>query len=260
MKAFQIIDKLFALADNRDYSKSCDKCIAGDCNADVTKVAVTMFPTPDVIKEAQKWGAGLFIAHEPYYHCPAADNDAIDVEKRKLIEGTGMTFYRYHDHTHYTTPDIIAAGEFRQFGLKGKFETTDTFDLVRFYLEEPITAMELAKIIKEKCDIKHVRICGAANKPCSVISGVFGAADRISFEELISPKSEIVLVGENTEWQHGEYARDAAQLGFNKSLIIMGHVGSERDGMKYTADILSDMFPELEVKYFECDEVYMYAD
>lgn len=259
MKAIEIIEKLFALADDIDYSKSCDKCIAGDNNADVTKVAVTMFPSPEVIKAAKNWGAELFIAHEPYYHCPAEENDPVDVAKRKLITESGMTFYRYHDHTHYTTPDIIAAGEFRQLGLKGRLETTDTFDLVRFHLDAPLTAMELAKIIEEKCGIKHVRICGVTDNPCSVISGVFGAANKVSFAELTNPRSEILLVGENTEWLHAEYTRDAAQLGFNKSLIIMGHAGSERDGMKYTADILSDMFPEIEVKYFECGEVYTYT-
>ena len=260
MKAFQIIDKLFALADERDYSKSCDKCVAGNVDAEVKKVAVTMFPTPDVIKQAKEWGADLFIAHEPYYHCPVADEEPVDVLKRKLIEESGMTFYRYHDHTHYTTPDIIAAGEFRQIGLKGRMETTDVFDLVRFYPDEPITAKELARVIEEKCGIKHVRICGATDIPCSVISGVFGAAGNVSFDELINPESEIVLVGEATEWKHSEYARDAAQLGLKKSLLILGHEGSERDGMVYTADILSDMFPELEVKYFECNEVYTYTE
>ena len=40
----------------------------------------------------------------------------------------------------------------------------------------------------------------------------------------------------------------------------MGHIGSERDGMKYTTDLLKQMHPELEVKYFECSEVYTYTD
>lgn len=260
MKAFEIIDKLFALADERDYSKSCDKCIAGDSNAEVKKVAVTMFPSPKVIKAAKDWGADLFISHEPYFHCDVAEEDIVDVQKRKLIEDSGMTFYRYHDHTHYTTPDIIAAGEFRSLDLKGRMETTDIFDLVRFYPDNPITAKELAKLIEEKLGIKHVRICGASDIPSTVISGVFGAAGKISFAELIKPESQIVLVGEATEWLHCEYARDAAEFGMNKSLLILGHEGSERDGMKYTADILKEMFPDTEIKYFECGEVYTYTD
>ena len=70
----------------------------------------------------------------------------------------------------------------------------------------------------------------------------------------------MVLTGEACEWNLAEYARDCAQLGYKKALIIMGHIGSERDGMVYTADLLKDMHPELDVQYFECGEVYTYTD
>ena len=40
----------------------------------------------------------------------------------------------------------------------------------------------------------------------------------------------------------------------------MGHIGSERDGMKYVTDVLKDKYPKLEVEYFECGEVYTYTD
>jgi len=39
----------------------------------------------------------------------------------------------------------------------------------------------------------------------------------------------------------------------------MGHMGSERDGMKYLAKVLSDDFSNLDIKYFECEEVYSYV-
>ena len=260
MKAKDIVEKLFSLANERDYSTSCDKCVSGNPEAETKKVGVTMFATPEVIAEAKKWGADLLVVHEPVYHNKPEVNDPLDNEKRKFIEDTGITVYRYHDHTHYTTPDIIAAGEFKQLDLEGKLETTDVFDLVRFRLDKPITALELAKVIEEKCGIKHVRICGARDIPCTVLSGMFGAPGNLAYEELKNENSEIVLVGETTEWLLGEYARDAAQLGHKKSLLILGHAGSERDGMVYTAEILKEMFPELDVKYFECGELYTYTD
>ena len=58
----------------------------------------------------------------------------------------------------------------------------------------------------------------------------------------------------------GEYARDANDLGYKKALLILGHIGSERDGMVYTSDILKEKHPELRVEYFECGEVYTYTD
>ena len=147
----------------------------------------------------------------------------------------------------------------RQFGLQGKIEYTDVFDLVRVHLDEPMTPVELAKQIEKNCNIRHLRICGAANTPCTVVSGMFGTPGGV-FEELKSDQCEILLTGEACEWSLGEYARDCAQLGYKKALIIMGHIGSERDGMVYTADLLKEMHPELDVQYFECGEVYTYTD
>ena len=55
MKAYEIMDALFGLAKERDYSKSCDKCVCGNADVEVSKAAVTMFATPEVIKEAKNY-------------------------------------------------------------------------------------------------------------------------------------------------------------------------------------------------------------
>lgn len=260
MKASYIMEKLFALAEERDYSKSCDKCIAGDENKEVKKIAVAMHATPNLLKEVKEWGADLLVIHEPATYGIGSDpDDKIVAEKKRLMAECGMTIYRYHDRPHNTIPDVIAAGEFKCFDLKGRMETTDVFDLVRFYLDEPITARELAKLIEVKTGIKHVRISGATDKPATVISSLFGLTSKV-MDELQAEESQIVLAGEVREWSFCEYARDAAQMGYNKSLLVLGHVGSEREGMRYTAEILQDMFPEICVEYFECGEVYTYTD
>jgi len=81
-----------------------------------------------------------------------------------------------------------------------------------------------------------------------------------TFDEIRSDECEIMLVGEVCEWRDCEYARDAAQLGRKKAILILGHVGSERDGMVYVTGLLSGMYPGLDVKYFESGEVYSYTD
>lgn len=263
MKAKDIMNDLFSLAIEREYWIEGDSLKAGSDDAEVKKVAVTMFPTVKVIKEAAAWGADLLIVHEPLYYSDTnelCENDAVAIAKKKIVEESGLTIYRFHDHPHYTTPDIIAAGEFKAFGLEGTMETTDVFDLVRFHLAKPITARELAKLIEEKLGVRHVRICGATDLPSTILSGVFGSGGTPAFTELQREDGEIVLAGETCEWAYAEYARDAAELGYNKSLLILGHAGSERDGMIYTAEILKNMHPQLDVKYFECDEVYTYTD
>ncbi|MBQ8510486.1 MAG: Nif3-like dinuclear metal center hexameric protein [Clostridia bacterium] len=261
MKAKELMNELFALAKERDYSKSCDTCKAGDPEQEVTRVAVSMFATPDVVRRASAWGAQLLIVHEPTYydHMDVHSDDSIECEKRRLLEESGLTVWRFHDHPHWTSPDIIAEGELKYLDLDGDVERTNIFDLVRVHLHEPMTPRALAKRIEERLGIAHVRVCGAADTPCTVVSGMFGTPGGV-FEELQRAGSEIVLTGEACEWKLGEYARDAAQLGHKKALIIMGHIGSERDGMRYTVDLLHQMHPELACEYFECGEVYTYTD
>jgi len=261
MKAFEIMEELFALSDDRDFTWSCDTVKSGSSDVETDKVAISMFATPEVVRKATQWGAQLLIVHEPTYynHRDEHSDEKLECEKRKLIEESGITICRFHDHPHYSTPDMICAGQVKAFGLKGRVEYTDIVDLVRIYLDEPMTPIELARHIEERCNIRHLRICGARDVKCAEISGMFGTPGGV-FDELKNEKCEILLTGEASEWSLGEYARDAAQLGHKKALIIMGHIGSERDGMKYTQELLQNMHPELEVKYFECGEVYTYTD
>ena len=260
MKATEIMQKLFDLArKDADFSHTCDTCKAGDPEREVTKAAVTMTATPEVVQAAAEWGAELLIVHEPTYydHWDNWTDEAQQCEKRRRIDETGMVIWRYHDHPHRTVPDIIVKGVYRQLGIKGRLEDTG---YGRFVLDEPMTALQLAKTIEERLGLKHVRIAGAKDIPSTHISGVFGSADDAVYNDLMDDWCEIALTGETCEWRTAEYARDAAQLGRNKSLIVLTHVGSERDGMKYAAEVLKEVCPELEVKYFESGAVYSYTD
>lgn len=261
MKAIDIMNSLFALARQTPIKNTCDTCKAGDPEAKVKRVAVTMFPTPEVVRSAAEWGAELLIVHEPAYynHMDVHSDDPQECEKRRLIESTGMTVFRFHDHPHTTDPDMISEGQFRRFGLQGRIDNRNGKYPARLYLEKPMTPVELAKLIEERCGIKHIRICGARDALCSEVSGMFGSPSG-TFDELKSDECEIMLIGEVCEWRDCEYARDAAQLGRKKAILILGHVGSERDGMIYVAERLQQMHPELEVKYFESGEVYTYTD
>ena len=159
MKAIEIMNALFAMAMERDYSRSCDTCKAGDPDVDVSRVAVTMFPTPDVIRRAKEWGAQLLIVHEPAYynHMDVHSEEKLECEKRKMIEDSGLTVYRYHDHAHWTTPDVICAGEVKYMGLPGT-AVYSGFDLVRLTLEQPMTPVEIAATLEKTLGIRHIRI------------------------------------------------------------------------------------------------------
>lgn len=258
MKAYEIMDTLFSVADMSNFAATCDTLKCGSAEREVSKAAVTMFATPEVIMQANEWGADMLIVHEPTYynHFDEHSDDPVEVKKRRLLESTGMTVYRYHDHPHVALPDMISIGMFEALGLKGEYEREED-GLIRFHLESSITPRELSALMQKRLEIKHPRMVGSVDEPCTVLSGKFGSPGGIS-SELRSDKSEIILVGEVCEWAHCEYARDAAQLGYRKALIVMGHIPSERNGMIYIADILKEKCPDIEVKYLESGEVFEY--
>lgn len=261
MKASEVMDVLFGFGADGDYSNTCDTLKAGNPNVEVTKAAVTMFPTVEVIKKAHEWGAQLLVVHEPTYykHMDEHANEKIECLKRELLESTGMAVYRFHDHPHYNVPDIITTGVLNALKPEGEIVHTDLFDTTRIILSTPTSPVDFARLIEERLGIRHVRICGTRDALCTNVSVMVGSPGGI-MEELCREETEILLIGEGCEWAQGEYARDAAALGYKKALLFLGHAGSERAGMEYTAELLQEKCPQLDVRYFEGGEVYTYTD
>ncbi len=260
MKAIELIEELKNGAFELDR-KTCDTIKAGDPERELKRVAISMFATVDIIKQVKEWGADMLIVHEPTYydHYEEMLSNPVTEAKRKLIEDSKIVLFRYHDFMHHREIDQIPEGEVYYLGLKGRLERTPYSASYLYHLDEPITTLELAKLMEKELNIKHVKIAGERNKKSTHIALCFGTPGGV-YELLQDESVEIVLTGEICEWMLGEYARDASALGFNKSIIVMGHIGSERDGMRLLAERLSKKHTSFETKYFECKEVYTYTE
>ena len=260
MKAIDLINEINA--GGHIYGETCDTIKAGTPEKEIKKVGVTMFATVDTVKRAMEWGADMLIVHEPTYydHMEVIRNETPVIKaKKELIEKSGMTVYRYHDRMHHRDVDQIPEGEIYYLGLKGTVEKTQYFASYLMTLDESVTARELATKMENDLGIAHVRIAGTLDKKSKKLALCFGTPGGV-FDLLQKEDVEIVLTGEACEWMLGEYARDADALGFNKTLIVMGHIGSERDGMRLLAKRLNEKHDSLDVRYFECGEVYNYLD
>ena len=258
MLAKELIAKLIEGATTPE--RTCDTIKAGDENCELHKVAVTMIGTIDTIKAAAEWGADMLIVHEPTYydHMDVITDTPVTLAKKELIEKSGLVIYRYHDHAHFRDVDLIPEGEFHYLGLTGKLEKTEYSASSVFTLDTPITALELAKNMQTELGIAEPRIAGARDCVVRRIGACFGTPKGV-LELLQTDGIDIVLTGEACEWKICEYARDAAALGMNKALIVMGHIGSERDGMRLLAERMKRDYTEFETRYFECGEVYSYV-
>lgn len=260
MKAYELVEKMIGFTPERfDGENTCDRYIVGDENKEVSRVAVTMFATKETIEEAARWGAQLLIVHEPVYYNHWDDRFPTEfaVKKKEMLEENGIAVFRFHDGAHAMLPDLICAGNLHYAGLKGTFTRGKYFAVNNFELEQEMTARELAKLFEERIGIKRIKIAGAADKPGRKLACCFGTPGHIE-EEL--KENDFVLVGEICEWHIGEMARDYASFGSNKAVLVMSHLGSEKAGMKYLAEMITERVPELECRYFENEDIYSYTD
>ena len=99
------------------HSEGADTFKMGDAQTPVTRVAVTMLPTLEVLQKAVAQGCNFVIAHEPlfYGHHDATDelereNDAVWKFKRDFIESHKLVVWRFHDLMHSVQPDMITFG------------------------------------------------------------------------------------------------------------------------------------------------------
>ena len=239
--------------------KTCDTFKAGEPDSEIKGVGVSMFATPEVIKKCTDNGINFLIVHEPVYYNHFDDEIPNETArmKKEFLDGSGVTVARYHDHAHMTNNDLIYTGEIKYSGLLGEKILCNKPAITRYLLDKPMTSKELAALLEKNLGIKHIRIAGCTDKPGRKVSCCFGTPNS-TYEEF--DESDFILIGEVCEWRLAEMARDCAQLGVNKAVLVMGHIGSERDGMKLLADILKERHPELAVSYIECGEVYSYTD
>lgn len=235
----------------------CDTVKFGDPSQPLTGVAVTMWATPSVIRRAVELGANLIITHEPTFYDDGEKprDNPVDRAKLSLIEKTGVVIYRYHTAMHRFVPDLIPKGALYYLGIEGELKPTEYFGSSILTLKEPMSANEIALLFREKLGVEHIRIAGNGDFKGKTVGACLGMPGGV-FDILCNEETDIVLVGEACEWRQCEYARDAAELGIDKAIVVLGHEGSERAGMRYLAKLLSEKHPELQIEYLECGEVY----
>lgn len=262
MNSKQIMDFLFEMDTTANYAGTADTFKCGDPEKEVKKVAVTMFPSYNTIKEAAQWGADLLVAHEPIYYnhydqTGHLEGKAVYLAKSKLIEESGMVICRLHDHMHHAKLDRIALGEMEYLGLPYRHTANPYYAVNRFELENEISAGELLDRIKTVLGVKFARLVGSPENKVKNIAACFGTPGHI-VDEINEDGIDMVLAGESDEWSTCEYIRDMSDIGLNKSMIIMGHCGSERAGMMYIEKYLRENLGDqgIEFLYLECGEPY----
>lgn len=230
-----------------------DGFLAGDPDAPVRGVAVTVMATFDVLRAAVDRGLDLVLTHEPLYFDHAgtseptlvAEDDPVHRAKAAFVAEHGLRVLRQHDQWHDRRPDGILTGQARALGWLDAERPGDrgVYDL------PPTTLGELAAHVADRLGARALRYVGDPTSRVSRVAlqpGFLGFAKNRAL--LARPDVDVVVIGEGHEWETGEYAADAVAAGASAGLVVVGHTPSEEQGMAEMARWLTDLLPEVPVE------------
>ena len=118
------------------------------------------------------------------------------------------------------------------------------------------TACEL----KEKLRIPSLRVIGDGQMPVRRIGLSCGCPGWERHRAILRTAGVDVLVcGEQREWETCEYVRDSAAAGQPRGLIVLGHLNSEEGGMAYLAEWLRERVAEVPIHFVPAGDPFRYV-
>lgn len=252
MKIQAILDRIIASVPGAPFPKTVDTLKIGDPSAECTGIVVTFLATVEVIEQAAALGANLIITHEPTFYShfdedKGIESDSVVLAKRRLLDSHGLVIWRFHDYLHKLNPDPTVAG------IAGAMGWTDYLIDMQppcCYLIPTLTLRDLLIQIKARLNLSAVRFAGNLAMPCAKIGILPGFPGRDRQIALLEGSGmDVVITGEMHEWETPEYGRDAARLGMNKALIILGHAASEEPGMRWIMPFLQEHAPGIAMTF-----------
>ncbi len=262
--AQQIVERIKQNVGVPWHEPTVDTFKAGDPNTPVTGIAVTMMATLDVLQRAAAGGDNLIITHEPtfYGHLDATTSlekeyDAVFAAKQDFIRDHHLIIWRFHDFWHERKPDGVRTGMLRALDW-GKFQNLrngGVFDL------PPMTLGQLAVDIKTKLAIRTIRVVGDPGARVARIGLSEGFAGFDANRHIFQLEGvEVLVIGEDHEWETIEYAADAISAGKRKGLIVLGHVPSEQAGMEECARWLQTILKDAPIHFVATLEPFWQPD
>ncbi|TDQ42620.1 Nif3-like dinuclear metal center hexameric protein [Aureibacillus halotolerans] len=244
---------LFLRCSLKKTPETVDTIEFGSPTAEVKTMATTFVASHQVITKAIESGVDLLIVHEGTFYShkdqdDTLENDIVLLEKQRLLEESGIAVLRCHDAIHRDQPDGITEGLLVQLEwITYVQEHQRALSIVN--LPEAMMLQNICSFVKEKLDIRYLRVMGDLNesfKRVAVLVGYRGGG-QTAIPALM--EADVIIVGEGPEWETPEYVRDAVYQGKKKALIVLGHMESEEAGMASLARKLQIRFPSANVSW-----------
>lgn len=245
-----------AHSDWHDFSlpHTADTIKFGDPDDTCTGIATSIAPTIDVIRKARELGCNLLIVHEPAFwtHEDSTawlEGDPLYEEKTRLLREAGITVWRFHDHMHMHKPDLVFDGMTHQLGWEAydiSDQISDSTHLDRnhhlstLWQLPSIPFRTVVSLLKEKLGLEQVHFVGnpdAVIRRAAVTFHEYDLEPQQAYIQIMNDLDiDLLIPGESVNWTTQYYIRDAAALGANKAILLIGHFNNESLGMKDLAE------------------------
>ena len=247
----QIMDRFIKDVPGGVLKQTVDNLKSGSQDMQVTGIVTSMFATIEVIKKTIALGANFIIAHEPTFYSHEDDtswlkSDRVYQYKSELLNQNKIAVWRCHDYIHRLVPDPVSTSVLKELDWM-KYADKSFQNLVTI---PDISLKELIGYLKTKFKVDEVRYIGDLNQNCKrvlVAPGAVGIRTQSSAVNYYKP--DVLICGEISEWEAGEYIRDARAKGDNVSLIVVGHIASEEAGSLFMIDWLKEKFPSIKTQF-----------
>jgi putative NIF3 family GTP cyclohydrolase 1 type 2 len=240
-------------------AETVDRIVAGSPDVRVKGIATTMMATLEVLQRVVAAGKNMIVTHEPTFWSHQDTTKELERDptyefKRRFIAEHNVAVFRFHDHWHRMKPDGINAGMTRELGWQKNAISEDSHEFVF----QPTTLGELVNTMSKRLNAHSMRVVGDAKLPVKRVVANWGYASLMPnvIKQAARPDVDVVICGETREWELVEYVQDQIASGVKKALIVVNHVVSEQSGMKYCADWLKPLVPEVPVEFMASAEPF----
>ena len=253
--AGQIVERIKAHLGAPWHGGPTDTFKSGGEDTPVTGIATTVMSTFDVIKRAVSSGRNMVITHEPTFWLGNDDvrnfvSDPVYQKKLQYIRDNKVVIWRFHDHLHARQPDMTSVGLAEALGWDKYVSKDDP----RVYVLPPVKLRDLAKEVEKRLKLQAMRVIGDPDARVSRAALLQGTPPFHA--STVLPTVDVVVAGEQREWEGVEYAADANTAGEHKGMILIGHWVSEDQGMRVCADWLKTFISEVPVQWIPAGDPF----
>ena len=245
----QVIDLILKEGGLSPIPGTVDTLKSGSADMVVTGIVTTMFATIAVIEQTAKLGANFIIAHEPTFYNHTDDkefveNNPVMQQKLDLLNKYKITVWRCHDYIHSIKPDVIGYGVLKKTGWLPYYKGGTTVVIPKASLRQVV------QHLKSTLNIAHLRVIGDLEQPCEKLTIIPGAAGgKWHLTAVVNDQPDVLIIGEQSEWETAEFIRNANEEGRKIALIVLGHSVSEEPGMEYFVEWLQPKLPGMKITH-----------